>query len=130
MNSETPRPAEKFPHTVIVRAPGLLPMLYKVSELAEELGISPRTIRDWRHRGMPHHRDRRGYVWINGRDFADWIEKVRRPARGPRLGADEGYCMRCNRPVELVDPVLHTGGVSTLLQGRCPHCGATVNRGV
>lgn len=120
----------KMPHLVIVRAPGLLPMIYKVNDLAQDLGISPRTVRDWAHSGMPHQRDQRGHIWINGRDFAEWIGSMRRSANRPALGADEDYCMRCNRPVRIVDAVLHTDGVSTLFQGSCPCCGTTVNRGV
>jgi hypothetical protein len=34
----------RLPHCVIVKAPGLLPMLYKPSEIAEELKIPERTI--------------------------------------------------------------------------------------
>jgi len=34
-------------HRVIVRAPGLLPMLYRLNELAEELEMSLLTIADW-----------------------------------------------------------------------------------
>jgi len=63
------KPVEKLPHSVIVRAPGLLPMLYKVKELAGELGISPRTIRKWARRGMPHQRDGKGHIWIDGKEL-------------------------------------------------------------
>jgi hypothetical protein len=39
-DQKTP-PAQRFklPHAVIVRAPGLLPMLYTLSELEAELGV-------------------------------------------------------------------------------------------
>jgi hypothetical protein len=36
-----------LPHTVIVRAPGLLPMLYRPAELADDLEIPESTLRDW-----------------------------------------------------------------------------------
>jgi hypothetical protein len=124
------KPVERFPHSVIVRAPGLLPMLYKVKELAGELGVSPRAIREWAHRGMPHQRDGRGHIWINGREFAKWVETQRRARRGPRLKSGEGYCMRCRRAVRLLNPIRETSGKKTLLRGTCPHCAATVNRGV
>jgi hypothetical protein len=37
----------RLSHTVIVRAPGLLPMLYTPSELERELRIPARTVREW-----------------------------------------------------------------------------------
>jgi excisionase family DNA binding protein len=122
--------AERMPHSVIVRAPGLLPMLYKVRELAEELGISRRTIRRWARSGMPHQRDGRNHIWVNGEELAEWVEDQRRARRGPKLKADEGYCFRCRRAVRLVGAVRQTDGRKTLLQGTCPRCGATVSRGV
>jgi hypothetical protein len=63
------RPA-RISHAVIVKAPGLLPMLYSPSELEEELGVPARTIRDWLKSGLPHERDAGGHIWINGQAFA------------------------------------------------------------
>jgi excisionase family DNA binding protein len=74
MTDEQPT-AESIPHSVIVRAPGLLPMLYKVRELAQELETSRRTIRRWARRGMPHERDGRNHIWINGEEFAQWCNR-------------------------------------------------------
>jgi excisionase family DNA binding protein len=122
--------AEKIPHSVIVRAPGLLPMLYKVRELAEELDTSRRTIRRWAHRGMPHQRDGRNHIWVNGEEFAKWVEDQRRGRRGPELRPSEAYCLRCRKAVRLRNPVRKRDAKMTLLQGICPQCGATVNRGV
>jgi hypothetical protein len=128
---DTPgRLPEKIPHSVIVRAPGLLPMLYKVRELAEELHVSPNTIRKWAQKGMPHQRDSRSHIWINGREFAEWVETQRHARRGPKLGPDEGYCMRCRRAVHLLNPIQQINRKQVLLRGACPRCGATVNRGV
>jgi hypothetical protein len=45
--------AFKIPHSVIVKASGLLPMLYTVSELAMELDIPGRTLRNWLANGAP-----------------------------------------------------------------------------
>lgn len=47
----------KLPHSVIVKSPGLLPMFYQVSELAEAIGAVERTLRDWLVLGAPHLRD-------------------------------------------------------------------------
>ena len=129
MTDEQPT-AESIPHSVIVRAPGLLPMLYKVRELAQELDTSRRRIRRWARRGMPHERDGRNHIWINGEQFAQWVEDQRRTQRGPKLKPDEGYCLRCRRAVQMVGSVRQVGGKETILQGACPRCGATVNRGV
>jgi hypothetical protein len=129
MTDEQPT-AESIPHSVIVRAPGLLPMLYKVRELAQELDTSRRRIRTWARRGMPHERDGRNHIWINGEQFAQWVEDQRRTQRGPKLKPDEGYCLRCRRAVQMVGSIRQVGGKKTILQGACPRCGATVNRGV
>ena len=68
----------KFPHSVIAKTPYILPMKYKVSELAEELRIPDRTLRDWLKRGAPHERDSRNHIYIVGPDFAAWVAKVAR----------------------------------------------------
>ena len=36
----------RLPHTVVVRAPGLLPMLYSPNELAEELHVPVHIVRE------------------------------------------------------------------------------------
>ena len=124
------KPTEKISHLVIVRAPGLLPMLYRATELAEELGISPRVVRRWVGKGISHQRDSRGHIWIDGEEFAAWVDSQRRAPRGPRLGPGEGYCLRCRRAVRLSNPTRREDGRSPILRGTCPKCGATVNRGV
>jgi hypothetical protein len=130
LNSEPSKTTVKLPHSVIVRAPGLMPMLYKPSELAEHLGILSRTIRQWVSKGLPHQRDARGHLWINGEELARWVEVQRSLKRGPKLKADEAYCVRCRRAVKLIAPARNTNGKRTLLQGKCPQCGASVNKGV
>jgi hypothetical protein len=42
-----------LPHSVIVKAPGILPMLYTVSELAQELRTPERALQDWLAAGAP-----------------------------------------------------------------------------
>lgn len=127
-----PRPVNrrKLPHGVIVRAPGLLPMRYRPAELAVELGVPARTIRDWVDRGLPHAHDRRGHLWIEGRAFARWVEAERRAGFGLELADGEAYCLACRRPVALLNPSRTTQGKRALLQGACPHCGKPVHRGV
>ena len=77
MSSSVNKVPFKFPHQVIVRAPGLLPMLYKVRELADDLGIPERTLRDWLKNGAPHHRDTRKNIWVNGEVFSAWVNTSR-----------------------------------------------------
>ena len=93
-----------MPHSVIVRAPGILPMLYKVRELAKELDIPERTLRDWLKNGAPHERDSRKCIWINGVEFAHWVQAQLKKKNKCKLNDDEAYCLRCNKAVRLEDP--------------------------
>ena len=120
----------RLPHSVIVRAPGLLPMLYKPSEMAEDLGIPVSTLRDWVQIGVPHQRDGRGHIWINGVEFAQWVEVQRGLRRGSSLGTGEAYCFCCRQVVRLVEPKSVASGKKILLQADCPQCGGRINKGV
>jgi hypothetical protein len=121
----------KLPHSVIVRAPGLLPMLYTLSELEEELGVPARTLHDWLDRGMPHQRDARFHIWMDGRQLAIWVQTVRAArSKRPRLNPDEAYCFRCHKPAKLVVSVVQSQGKQALLQGNCPECGTAIHRGI
>lgn len=123
-------PRIKLPHTVIVKAPGLLPMLYTVRELADELSMPERTLRDWLLHGAPHTRDRLGHIWVNGQTFADWVLSQRKKAPGPRLKPNEGYCLFCNRIVIVLNPTRRSSaGKLVYIQGLCPHCNGKVSRG-
>jgi hypothetical protein len=85
----------KLPHTVIVKAPGLLPMLYTPREICEDLHIAESTLRDWLHRGAPHQRDNRNRIWINGENFSVWVKEQRKPKPTHTLEKDEAYCLYC-----------------------------------
>ena len=123
----------KLSHSVIVRAPALLPMLYTVSEISSLLDLPDRTLRDWlAFHGAPHVRDKKKHIWINGALFADWVSEMRKKKLGmkKKLAEDEIYCVRCNKPVKLRKPVMKPiRGTFILIQGRCPDCGTTINRG-
>ena len=73
------RRRNKLPHGVIVRAPGLLPMLYSPRELSEDLQIPEGTLRDWLQAGAPHRRDGRNRLWINGEQFSAWVKAQQKP---------------------------------------------------
>ncbi len=119
----------RLPHSVIVRAPGLLPMLYRPAELAEDLGVSDRVVREWLLKDLPHQRDERGHLWIDGRDAATWISKIRGSRNSTKLAADEAYCMPCHKPVKLLNPTRTKRGKQIVLHGRCPSCGTSIHRG-
>ena len=120
----------KLPHIVIVRAPGLLPMLYTPREICEELDIAESTLRDWLQAGVPHQRDNRNRIWINGENFATWVLEQRKPKSTLKLNEDEAYCLHCNQITQLVSPqVRHVKGSLIMIKGTCMHCGKTINRG-
>ncbi|MGD0752800.1 MAG: hypothetical protein ABSA23_15495 [Anaerolineales bacterium] len=119
-----------IPHYVIVKAPGLLPMLYKISELSMELKVPDRTLRDWLKIGAPYIRDNGEGIWINGQEFARWVAGQRKPKQERKLTCSQGYCMHCNKIVELVDPkIIPLKGKLVNIRGICPDCAGIVNRG-
>jgi len=121
----------KLPQLVIVKAPGLLDMMYKVSELASDLRIPERTLREWLDAGAPHERDTRGHTWIHGKTFAIWVEGQRKPKAAERKLADnEALCLHCKAIVELANPEPRPmQGKLVMFQGTCPECGGKINRG-
>jgi hypothetical protein len=112
-----------------VRAPGLLRMLYKPSELCAELGIPARVLHTWLHLGLPHQRDGRGHIWINGTELSSWLLTNRAVKRSAHLQAGEGYCFQCARPVRMTGIERVRFGKVILLRGKCPLCGSGVNCG-
>ncbi len=125
------RPSERFkvPHSVIVRAPGLLPMLYTPGELEQELRVPARSIRKWLDRGLPHQRDDRSHIWIDGRELAAWVKAIGQPRPRSRLAEDEAYCFSCRQPVKLLNPLSTRRGKQLLRQGVCPICEHVIYRG-
>jgi hypothetical protein len=123
----------KLPRSAILQAPALLPMLYTVSEISNLLGIPDRTLRDWlAFYGAPHTRDKKNHLWINGVLFAGWVDGLqkKKPKTKAKLAENEAYCLRCNRAVKLIKPVMRPmKGKLILIQGRCPDCGTAINRG-
>lgn len=130
MSQYLPNSRIRLPHAVIVKAPGLLPMLYTVRELADELSMSERTLRDWLLHGAPHQRDHRGRMWIDGQAFARWVTGLRKNQRDTKLHPDEGYCMTCNQVVRMLSPTAVSGvGKILNMRGICPQCDRPVYRG-
>ncbi len=118
----------RLPHAVIVRAPGLLPMLYTPRELEQELHLPARTIREWLGKGLPHQRDERGHIWINGRQLAAWVKTACQRRSHQPLDEDEAYCLHCRRPVTLLNPTETYRGRQALTRSTCAACGHTIYR--
>ena len=120
----------KLPHNVIIKAPGLLPMLYTPREICEELDIAESTLRDWLQIDVPHQRDNRNRIWINGEEFARWVNNQRKPKVTNKLNEDEAYCLRCNQVSKSLAPQIQPiKGNLVLIKGTCANCGAVINRG-
>ncbi len=120
----------KIPHLVLLRTRGLLDMDYALPELAAELGMPASTLRDWARVGMPHYRDTRGHIWINGGEFTDWVAEWRTAKPTLRLKAHEAYCLHCRGAVDIVDPQKARAGSQPILVGRCRVCHSAVSKGV
>jgi endogenous inhibitor of DNA gyrase (YacG/DUF329 family) len=116
----------------IIRLGRLLDMQYRPSELAEEIGVVTDTIyRGYLPAGMPHTRTPSNEIWIHGLAFAAWARETVAKKKVKRFGLADGqaWCLKCNRAVPLLHPVIKpTNFYLELLQGKCPHCGRTVNR--
>ncbi len=119
-------------HTHIVKLGRLLDMLYKPSEIAEEIGVTRDTVcRSYLPAGLPHTLDDQGNIWIHGPAFVAWARETISKKKSERAGLPEGHawCMKCNRPVLLIKPKIKTvSRYLELLQAPCPHCKTIVNR--
>lgn len=103
----------------------LLDMLYKPSELAEEVGFSLRQVyRVYIPLGCPLINEP-GHFWINGKAFAEWYE-----ATYPKysLLEDEAFCLSCRKPVKMNDPVKKKKGLLHYWICKCPACGHKLAR--
>ena len=104
----------------------LLDMLYKPSELAEEVGFTRRQVyRVYIPSGCPHKRDEKRYIWINGKEFREWYEETY-----PRvsLNQDETFCLTCKKPVKIINPEREKKGRLHYLTSYCPNCGRKLAR--
>ncbi|MDL1909683.1 hypothetical protein FBQ81_03165 [Chloroflexi bacterium CFX6] len=119
-------------HQHIVKLTRLLDMLYKPSEIAEEIGVATDTIyRSYLPAGLPHTRDSQGSIWIHGPAFIAWARQTIAKKKTDRIGLpdDHAWCMKCNRAVELIEPkTKQVNRYLELLQAVCPHCGKKINR--
>ena len=99
----------------------LFDMVYRPSELAEEIGFEVRQVyRVYIPLGLPHERDEHNNIWINGLVFKEWIlEKYRKTA----LDKNEAFCLTCKKAVDILDPEEREKDGLYYLICQCPHCG-------
>jgi hypothetical protein len=113
----------------------LLDMLYKPSELSEELGVELRAVYAYLQAGCPFSRDEHNRIWINGAEFRAWADRLlmeKRPKKQsrPRLAPDEAYCVRCKQivPVGAFQLVTQVNSGVAMVAGPCPICQKPVFR--
>jgi len=125
-----PKPLLK--HTHIVKLARFLDMMYRPSEIAEELGVHKETVyRSYLPAGLPYIEDDKHRFWIHGPAFVAWAKETVAKKRTDRKGLEEGYawCMKCNTPVKMAKPTIKpVNRYIELLQAKCPHCHRIVNR--
>lgn len=119
-------------HCHIVKLGRLMDMLYKPSELAEEIGINVDTIyRSYMPAGLPYTTDPKGNYWIHGPAFVAWARETIALKRSKRKGLEPGqaWCMKCSAPVEMIGAhIVYQNRYLQIQQGDCPHCKRKVNR--
>ncbi|MBK0398492.1 MerR family transcriptional regulator [Limibaculum sp. M0105] len=102
---------------------------YRIDQLAEIVGVTVQTVRNWRRQGLPCITDKRPFL-IRGRDFKEF-HASRLKASKQALGAFEIFCLCCKRPRApmpgLVDHEPMEGGRSRIIM-ICPHCERTAQR--
>jgi hypothetical protein len=107
-------------------------MYYRAVELEKELEVSALTIHHWLQAGLPCHRDRRGHIWINGRELAAWVDTQYEAARASKkkIPENETYCCVCRKVQPFHSAIVRAvHGKQVLLSGTCSICGSTVNKG-
>lgn len=119
-------------HQHIVKLGRLMNMMYKPSEIAEEIGVTNDTVyRSYLPAGLPHTRDAQGRIWIHGLAFVAWARETISKRKKKRHGLPDGsaWCLKCGRAVEMLNPKLkEVNRYLQLLQATCPNCGKTIHR--
>lgn len=122
---------QRFQRKHLIRLSRLLDMMYKPSELAEEIGVTVDTVhRSYLPGGAPFERDEKGQVWIHGSSFAAWAQTAARSNRDQwKLEDGQAWCFNCRGVVTMLKPKLrHEGRYTKIYQGKCATCGKAVNR--
>jgi len=95
--------------------------MYTTSELAAEIGVDPRRIRQiYVPSGCPHKRDQSNHILLNGKEFRRWYE--RNYAR-ISLAQDQAFCMTCRNGVKMVRAIEKQKAGLIYRLSDCPNCG-------
>jgi hypothetical protein len=105
---------------------GLLNMMYKPSELADEIGINVNKIYTvYIPGGCPYERDSERHILINGQKFKIWFEEVY-AKRG--LNHGEAFCLTCKRAVPIIKSERKNKDGLIYDLCNCPNCGRKLTR--
>lgn len=102
---------------------------YTISEVAEVLGCSTRTVRNWAGMGLRVLNDNRPFLTI-GDDLKKFLAD-QSASKKVKLAPNELYCLSCKAPSQplgmMADEIRQTRTISRLV-GLCEVCGGTCNR--
>jgi len=122
----------RLTHTHIIKLGRLLNMLYKPSELAEELGLAQEIIyRSYIPAGLPHFRDASNHIWIHGPAFVAWARArfMKKKSSTVELPDGHAWCMKCNQARPMTEPsIVYANRYVEILQSICPICNVRINR--
>ena len=113
----------------------LLDMDYKLSELANELGVTPHYIRIdlIQKRGFPCWHDDTRHIWFNGLEVRKWIEENNQPknrrktAENP-MKENEFFCVKCRERVECNSYAIIEDRGTVYKKAYCPVCGTRMTK--
>lgn len=98
----------------------LLNMMYRPSELAEEVGFEVRQVyRVYIPLGLKHERDSRRHIWINGIVFKNWVKDIYKKRT---LSPNEAFCLTCKKAVVMRNPIKKSHNLITYYECACPNC--------
>lgn len=113
----------------------LLDMDYKITELADELGVTARYMRiDMiQKRGFPCWHDSTKHIWCNGKIAREWIEnnfepKNHRNSSKNPMAENEFYCVKCRARVECNSYTVIADRGTIYKKAYCPVCGTRMNK--
>lgn len=102
---------------------------YTITEVAEVLGCSTRTVRNWAGMGLRVLTENRPYL-IVGDDLKKFLAD-QSASKKVKLGPNELFCLSCKVPRQplgmMADEIRQTATISRLV-GLCEVCGGTCNR--
>ena len=131
------KPGEKYEdyykvHRIVYKKrQRLLDMAYTTGEIAEELGVTPKYIRDTliRKMGAPYRYDESGRLWLDGLQIREWIGKAFDPKkRSVKLDRNEFFCVKCREKRESDQFITKRLNGTIYRQAFCPICGSRMNK--